>query len=106
MIYIGNFWSECDVEKISIALSQPRRMKLREERSLNPTWEILRKYKVNGDWDSYVVEYNKILDKLNPRTIGNKWNGKMLCCWCKSNECHRYLVAEWLRNASEEVTII
>jgi hypothetical protein len=45
MIYIGHFWSKTDKEKISIALSQPRGMNLREERKLNPTWDILNRYK-------------------------------------------------------------
>ena len=106
VIYIGNFWSESDVEKISIALSQPRGMNLKEERALNPTWDILNKYKRNSDWKSYVIKYNEILSKLDPFAIEKTWNGKMLCCWCKYMECHRYLVAEWLKNAKIEVTII
>ena len=106
MIYIGNFWSKREIEKVSIALSQPKGMNLREERALNPTWNILNKYKKDGNWESYVIEYNKILDKLDPLTIEKTWNGKMLCCWCKSMECHRYLVAEWLKNAGIEVITV
>ena len=106
MIYIGHFWSETNVEKISIALSQPRGMNLREERKLNPTWPILNRYKQNGDWIEYTKEYNKILSKLDPILVAEKWDGKCLCCWCGSEECHRYLVAEWLRNAGIEVVVI
>lgn len=95
-----------DVEKMSIALTQPRGMNLKEERKLNPTWNILNKYKRDGDWNSYVVEYNKILDKLDPYIIEKKWDGTMLCCWCNTLKCHRYLVADWLKGAGIEILII
>jgi hypothetical protein len=106
MIYIGHFWSKTDKEKISIALSQPRGMNLREERKLNPTWDILNRYKKDGNWKQYVIEYNKILSKLDPTIVAEKWDNKVLCCFCGSNKCHRYLVATWLINAGIDVEVI
>jgi hypothetical protein len=84
---------------VSIALSKPKWYSCREYKKVAPNWNILSRYKQDGDEEEYIKEYYKqILDKLDPLTIYNELGeNAVLLCWESSEKfCHRHIVAEWL----------
>ena len=83
---------------VSIALSKPKWYKCREYKPLFPTWQLLNKYKNDGDESYYTEHYQKeILDKLDPKQVYEELGeNSVLLCWEKSGFCHRFLVARWL----------
>lgn len=86
---------------VSIALSPPSWFKGITFHELNPTWDMLVKYKNDGDEQAYREAYHTlILSKLDPQQVFDKLNGKVLLCWEKAGVfCHRRIVAEWLSTA-------
>lgn len=64
-----------------------------------PPAHLLLKYKEDHDENAYEKNYRKeVLDKLDPAAVAKELDGKVLCCYEKSdNFCHRHLVAAWLR---------
>jgi hypothetical protein len=89
---------EAAVEKlsiivVSIALWAPRWYRGRRYPALAPRREMLKM-----DEASYRVEYQKILDSLDPRKVfEDLGEDAILLCWERPGKfCHRRLVAEWL----------
>ena len=76
---------------------------------LAPTQEILDEYKKNRcDWRVYetlfleLMQYRKIEEKIAPDVIDG---GCLLCSEDKSTNCHRRLVAEYLKSKWTDVNI-
>jgi len=92
-------------EVCSIALSYPKDVKFDEMFKLKffcPTWDLLKKYKEDADWDYYV---KKFMDLLSDRkTQVKNWvvdldptKVYILCCWENTSNgahCHRQLIYE------------
>ncbi len=96
---------------ISISLWPPKGYAGAQLRCLAPTKEILTKYKQDGDWAAYVEKYEKdVLGKLRQETImqeitrlsGGK-DAAILCFERDPAQCHRSLVARWLRKAGYKI---
>ena len=94
-----------DPRAVSIARGIPKWFKGPENKSLAPSWELLKKYKAfDLTTEQYRDEYQEQLDKLNPRLVGGLVQGKVLCCWEGPGEfCHRQVVGRWLRLNGFEV---
>lgn len=71
---------------------------------LAPRWNTVDKYRKGGSWEEYIKEYyDTILNKLDPTRVMNDLkeigNDVVLLCYEKSRDnCHRHLVAQWLRD--------
>lgn len=96
------------VVPISIALKPPKGYKGLHYRPLMPTHNILAEWKLNGDKDVYVEEYDdKVLLNLKPNKVVAELMSMVplgvdiaLICYEKPADfCHRHLVAEWLKDA-------
>lgn len=75
-----------------------------------PTKEILDEYRKNkGDWDTYVKQYNELLEIRNAEKVINKTIQNSDCLLCSEDEpqfCHRRLLAEYIFNIKEGVEIV
>ena len=92
---------------ISICLSPPKGYNGLEYKALAPTWDILKKYKMNMDQDEYAAAFRAMLSRLNPREVLKDFYSMLnyedrdmiLLCYEKPPDfCHRHLVAEWFTN--------
>lgn len=100
---------ENGIVQVAISRSTPDFFNGLSYTRLAPSWDILKKYKADGNWDEYVDVYTRdILDKLNPRIVYDEIvrmvkettclseRGIALMCWEKSGtNCHRHLVSAW-----------
>ena len=87
------------INAVSIALSKPKWYQCREYKKLAPSWNLLNKYKQDGDKQFYTEQYQKeVLDKLDPQQVYEELGeDAVLLCWEKSGDfCHRHIVADWL----------
>lgn len=84
---------------VSIARITPKGFPGRIALELAPPSELLWRTKKTGDTDHYTVEFKKLLDKLNPHDIVEKYgeDAIFVCYEGKEKFCHRHLVADWLR---------
>lgn len=80
---------------------------------LSPTKDLLDRYKAGAiSWNDYEKEFNKILLDRNVRNIIlNEYTDELdgiclLCSEFEAKECHRRLVAEFIRSFLPEVEII
>ena len=55
-----HFTSE-EVEVLSVALAQPKGFRHRKLDFFCPTWDILKSYRKDRNWETYTKEYQKIL---------------------------------------------
>ena len=76
---------------------------------LAPTKDILDEYKKNkGDWGVYEQKFLKLISerqiekKVAPELLDH---GCLLCSEAKPHNCHRRLVAEYLKNSWNNVNI-
>ncbi len=80
------------LEPVGIARGVPRWFKGRSERSLAPTWAMLKMSAADYD-----LRFDEILEKLDPQAtydlLGE--NGVILCWEKPGDKCHRRRVAEW-----------
>jgi hypothetical protein len=84
---------------VSIAAKCPKWYKGREYKKLAPKYWFFKKYKEDGDEESYTKSYYKeVLNKLNPREVYNELGeDAVILCWEAPDKfCHRHIVAEWL----------
>ncbi|MBM4289839.1 MAG: hypothetical protein FJ135_17150 [Deltaproteobacteria bacterium] len=100
MMHTSNFWhfkdAPDDPRLVSIALWAPGWYKGRRRYpALAP-----RRSMVKLDEASYRVEFQKILDRLDPRKVlEDLGEDAVLLCWEPPGKfCHRRLVAEWLES--------
>lgn len=110
--YFGHMLSiRASVVCISIARSQPRGVSLLQLPELAPTYNMLMRYRTDGDWGAYKRDYAEhVLSRLKPeevvQTIMKLSGGRSaaLLCWeRKGANCHRHLVADWLYKAGYHV---
>jgi uncharacterized protein (DUF488 family) len=78
---------------------------------LAPTKEILRDYRIDGDWNRYVERFEQLMKDRNiPDEIDRKPFDLTRCCLLCSeatpDQCHRRLVAERIAAAWPGVEII
>ena len=88
---------------ISISLGTPENWGGTYLRELNPTPNLLYKYKNNLiTSEEYERIYrDEVLSRLDPLEIYNKTKGKVLCCWEKSGDfCHRHIVLKWIEEGA------
>jgi uncharacterized protein (DUF488 family) len=76
---------------------------------LAPTKDILDEYKKSkGDWGVYEQKFLKLISdrqiekKVTPKLLNH---GCLLCSEAKPHNCHRRLVAEYLKNSWDNVNI-
>ena len=112
-IYTTYFWKVRQLPEgvvpISICAKAPDDFTGAQYKKLAPKWDILQKYKHDGDKESYANSYlNTILGKLDhDEVLDDLWrlsqgNDIALVCYEKSGDfCHRHLAGKWL---SEDVT--
>ncbi len=67
---------------------------------LAPTDEILKAYRVDGDWPAYEAAFTRLLTQRRARRIGRALLARyqrpcLLCAEPTPDHCHRRLVAEW-----------
>ena len=75
-----------------------------------PSPEILDAYKKEGgDWASYEVRFNRLLDERKPNEQAHELLAKeaicLLCAEPTAEHCHRRLVAEYLRKLAPKIEI-
>lgn len=105
-----------DIVPVSICAKAPYWYKGLQYKGLAPTYDILMKYKQDGNTEDYINSfYDQILSKMNPSEVvcdlgrlvdkNNTHYSYDICllCYEKSSDfCHRHLIAEWLRNSGHE----
>lgn len=104
MIYTSYFAAmrkmtpEQQAKCMSIARFTPKGVNIPINTMLVPHWDILKKYKEDKDTDSFTTAYSKQLEALNPHTIADTMNGRILLCYEKSEDfCHRHILVKWFR---------
>lgn len=68
---------------------------------LYPSWHLIMEYQSKQiSKDVYTMGYTtEVLNKLDPKTVIEDLNGRILLCWCKKGRfCHRHVVINWLKN--------
>ena len=75
-----------------------------------PTGELLDRYRKNGDWPAYEVDFKRLLAERQPEREADALLEKegicLLCSEPQADRCHRRLVAEYLACFRPEVQII
>ena len=71
-----------------------------------PTDELLDAYKKDRDWPRYEERFNQLLAERRPETEARELLKKdsicLLCAEPKADNCHRRMVAEYLRSLEPE----
>ena len=84
----------------AISAGMPKEMNCERLPALAPSWQLLQDYK-NGkvDWDGYTRQYVTQLDALGVEKIAPmlKDGAVYLCFEGKDKNCHRHLLAKWVR---------
>lgn len=86
---------------VAISLGIPEGFNGEIMRELNPSPNLLSKYKNNSITEKEYTEiyYAETLSKLDAKQIYNRLAGKCILCYCgKDKFCHRKLVIDWLVN--------
>ena len=98
---------ECVI--LSVALAKPKIPDLNNVERLDffcPSWNILKDYKKNRDWDIYTNEYRKIL--VQNKVEISEWVDSLekkvyfLCCWentVSGANCHRRILYDALSSS-------
>lgn len=94
-----------DVYRISVSLSTPDWAKVEDKcPMLYPSWEILKRYKNDGDIRKYRRDYFELLRErgacvtaaINRIEELGKDRTVLLCCWENADKfCHRRLIPEF-----------
>lgn len=89
-----------NVTMLSIALSKPTNLGCERLDFFCPTYEMLKRYKDDKNWDNYKKDYNNLLKKR--RNEMRRWlmglknkHLYFLCCWentINGANCHRQLI--------------
>ena len=95
-----------NVAIISICAKPPNWYKGLAYKKLAPPYDVLMKYKGDGNEEDYIREFQKrVLSRLNPdevvrelHALTNKPNIALLCYERPEKFCHRHLVADWLND--------
>ena len=74
-----------------------------------PTAELLDKYRKTGDWPAYEDCFNQLLADRQPKRQAQAMLTEeavcLLCAEPQADQCHRRLVAEYLRSLQPELEI-
>ena len=83
-----------------ISVSVPQGIDVLRIRQLAPDWSTLEHYKQDGDWEAYTKDYIQKLDALGfDKVLSLLKDGDVLLCYEKPpKNCHRHLLADWLRS--------
>lgn len=83
---------------VSIARKTPPGFNGLVASELAPPWDLVQAFKAGKiSIEEFIYVYHdKILKRLDPNDICNKYAGKVLCCYEKNTFCHRQLVLLWL----------
>jgi uncharacterized protein (DUF488 family) len=78
---------------------------------LAPTKAILKDYRVAGDWDRYVQQFERLMDERGIPDVLQRQDFEaqiscLLCSEATPKQCHRRLVAERLATHWSDVEII
>lgn len=97
------FFTYKGTEGVSIAISAPKWYKGKTYSQLYPNYRFLKRYKEDGDEDTYEAAYRlEVLNKLNPTKVYDDLKDSVLLCWEKKGSfCHRRIVAKWLEENLE-----
>ena len=105
-----------ELEVLSIALAKPKSEKMAKFPTLDffcPSWDLLKDYKRNRNWDSYTKKYRNILIE-NKNEIAS-WVDSLtqkvyaLCCWentLKGANCHRKIIYDALKSSSRTKDLV
>ena len=102
--YFGNLKNiPPNIYPVAICAKPPEWFTGKNIKILAPSYEILSKYKLDGNVDEYVQAYNEdILRFIHAQKLVHyldvKANGKdvvLLCYETPDKFCHRHLVSEW-----------
>lgn len=98
-------------EDLRYFLKQLNKCEYIHDISLAPTDELLKKYRINKNWQEYEQGFNILLDERRiPATLDQSLYEKQNCCFLCSEAtadfCHRRLVAERLQKTWKIVEII
>jgi hypothetical protein len=99
-----------EVSVSSIALAQPKmpnQITFPELDFFAPTWDLLKTYKSDRDWNSYTKIYKGFLKEDQKRIATwlktlDKGKINILCCWentCNGANCHRKILYDLLSNS-------
>ena len=83
---------------VSIAGKAPHWYTGREYKKLAPKWGFFKRYKEDGNEDSYIEAYiDQVLSYLDPQEVYDELGeDAVLLCWESSEKfCHRHIVAHW-----------
>ena len=95
------------IEPVAICRGKPKWFNGRSVDELAPTWQMM-KMPLDEFWDSY----ERMLAKKSASEIASKvWSGKrsgfravaLMCYEKNQEECHRSVVAKWMRGNGIEV---
>lgn len=106
MSYIGNRDLKpelkcCIISNVGVYIPQ-----WRKDLSLAPKWEDVDAIKSGRiDFEEFRRRYTlKVLSNLNPEEIYKKYEGwYLLCCEKDHTQCHRTILAYWLRSYGYDV---
>ena len=94
-----------DYVPIAISLSVPNGIDIPKYKKLAPAWDVLDRYKRDGDWDAYTKQFNHQLERLNPNEVYNELLSiagtskiVLMCYEGLDKNCHRHLVAKWFKD--------
>lgn len=111
--YFGNLKNvPLDYTPIAICAKVPKGYKGLQYKKIAPSYNILMRYKADGDEEAYIRDYKEeILRELNPKQIYRELKNYartdkiVLLCYEKPEDfCHRHIVAEWFTNAGIETS--
>lgn len=116
-IYTSSYYKYRGNRGVQIFRSKPTYAKVyRSLPTLYPSWDSIKKWNNVRDMDVKFVQrirtldkckrnYWEYLSKVGPdRVLSLLSDGDVLLCWGgKSTECHRSVLAEWLRQYGVEV---
>lgn len=97
MIWTSHFAHYRGERAVSVANSNPPIDGMRRYKALNPSWEIVQKYKDGSiSWREFRRAYIKQLKSLNVHKVYRELNEKVLLCWeAPDKHCHREIIREW-----------
>lgn len=96
---IKNIPTGFGLKLISIARGTPHWFDGEKAPEFFPDWDIIKLVKNDKSRSArakYVSEYEKILNKLNPKKLGRLYQNCVLLCYEKPDDfCHRHIISRW-----------
>lgn len=115
-IYTSSYWNYTGKRGVQISNGRPDIARVyRALPLLYPDWSMVNKWnrvkKLPKEdverqmvWKEFETEYWQKLNRIGIETIESRLcDGDVLLCWC-SKECHRHILAEFLRRNGIEAT--